>query len=26
VTPGGSILAVRDTSLEEIYSLELELP
>ena len=26
VAPDGSILAVRDTSLEEIYSLELELP
>ncbi len=26
VTPDGSILAVRDTSLEEIYALELDLP
>ena len=26
ITPDGSILAVRDTSLEEVYSLELELP
>jgi Tol biopolymer transport system component/DNA-binding winged helix-turn-helix (wHTH) protein len=26
LTPDGSILAVRDTSLEEIYSLELDLP
>ena len=26
VTPDGSILAVRDTSIEEIYSAELDLP
>jgi len=26
VAPDGSILAVRDTSIEEIYSLELDLP
>ena len=26
ITPDGSILAVRDTSIEEIYSLELDLP